>query len=152
MQNDWRRLRLVTRQFVICYSQDDEKEEEKEEAKARKHSRGFLFQRLWERKDYKCFYWFNKNEGLLHCYSFICFSSLCSCHKIKTKGFNVGWKKAKDYEWRFYLWDKNPKTFRGGGKRKSLKGNNEAHNFPFLVSYFLWRMQFVVCRDTALLH
>ena len=29
MQDDWKRLRLVTRQFVICYSEDEEEKEEK---------------------------------------------------------------------------------------------------------------------------
>lgn len=41
-------------------------EKKKENAESKKHSRGFF---ISERKDYKCFYWFNKNEGLLHCYS-----------------------------------------------------------------------------------
>ena len=63
MQDDWKRLRLVTRQFVICYSEDGEEKEEK----SRKHSSEFFSE-----KDYKRFYWFNKNEGLLHCQSFIC--------------------------------------------------------------------------------
>jgi hypothetical protein len=102
MQNKWLKALALRspRQFVICYSVDGKKE------KSSKRSEIFFSLApvpiLWmveeeaRGEDYKCFYWFNKNEGLLHCWPFIC-CELCSC---------LG---AKDYGWWFHLRDKTSK-------------------------------------------
>lgn len=48
---------------------------------------------FFSEKDYKRFYWFNKNEGLLHCQSFICPMS----QKGQERWYS-GWKRKIMYD------------------------------------------------------
>lgn len=66
--------------------------QEKEERKNQKSFKRIL---SMSGKDYKCFYWFNKNEGLLQC-SFVCCSSSFA-------------RVTETFLWRFHLRDKDEK-------------------------------------------
>lgn len=62
-----------------------------QDAKNKKNKKAFKWIFVRREKDYECFYWFNKNEGLLQC-SFVVF--------VLSRP-----QKMEDYEWRFYLRD-----------------------------------------------